>query len=130
MTGMNESTCFWCGNEGHIKTTCLDYQNSLANRMIHLQGADPRMRLGLQGCGRPIVPLLRESGLWQLVWVNRERRKLESGMQQQGRIEEVMEVSLGPETAPAGKLRQLRLEETRNHPQTPFVGALTVGPPN
>ena len=20
MTGMNDSTCFWCGNEGHIKT--------------------------------------------------------------------------------------------------------------
>ena len=35
---------------------------------------------------------------------------------------------MGPETTPAGKLRQLRLEETKTHPQTPFVGALTVGP--
>ena len=34
-----------------------------------------------------------------------------------------------PETTPAGKLRQLRLEETKTHLQTPFVGALTVGPP-
>ena len=50
MTGMNESTYFWCRNEGHIKTWCLDYQNSLANRMIHHQGADPRTRLGPQGC--------------------------------------------------------------------------------
>ena len=128
MTGMNESTCCWCRNEGHIKMRCLDYQNSLANRMIHLQGADPRTRLGLQGCGGPIVLLLKESGLWQQVWVNRERRKQESAMQQQGRIEEVTEVSMGPETALVGKLRQLRLEETKTHPQTPFVGALTVGP--
>ena len=87
------------------------------------------MRSGPQGCGGPIVPLLKESGLWQQVWVNRERRKPESAMQQQGRIEEVMEVSMGPEAAPAGKLRQLRLEETRTHTQTPFVGARTVGPP-
>ena len=129
MTGINESTCFWCGNEGRIKTRCPDYQNSLANRIIHLQGTDPRTRLGLQGCGGPIVPLLKESGLWQQVWVNRERRKPELAMQQQGRIEEVTEVSMGPETAPAGKLRQLRLKETRTHPQTPFVGVLTVGPP-
>ena len=50
-------------------------------------------------------------------------------MQQQEPIEEVTEVSMGQETTPAGKLRQLRLEETRNHPQTPFVGALNVGPP-
>ena len=61
--------------------------------------------------------------------MNRERRKPELAMQQQGRIEEVTEVSMGPETTPAGKLRQLRLEETRTHPQAPFVGALTVGPP-
>ena len=38
-------------------------------------------------------------------------------------------MSMGPETVLAGKLRQLRLKETRNHPQTPFMGALTVGPP-
>ena len=129
ITGLCESTCFWCGNEGHIKTRCPDYLNSLANQMIHLQGADPRTRLGPQGCGGPIVPLPKESGLWQQVWVNRERRKPESAMQQQGRIEEVTEVSMGPEMTPAGKLRQLRLEVTRTHPQTPFVGALTVGPP-
>ena len=129
MTGMNESTCFWCGNEGHIKTRCRDYQNSLANRMLHLQGAVPRTRLGPQGCGGPIVPLPRESGLWQQVWVDRERRKPESAMQQHGGIEEVTEVSMGPETTPVGKLRQLRLKETWTHPQTPFVGALTVGPP-
>ena len=127
MTGMNESTCFWCGNEGHIKTRCPDYQNSLANRMIHLQGADPRTRLGPQGCRGPIVPLPKESGLWQQVWVERERRKPESAMQQHGRIEKVTEVSMGPETTPAGKLRQLRLEQTKTHPQTLFVGALTVG---
>ena len=34
---------------------------------------------------------------------------------------------MGPETTTAGKLRQLRLEETKTHTQTPFVGALTVG---
>ena len=128
MTGMNESTCFWCGNEKHIKTRCPDYQNSLANRMIHLQGADPRTRLGLQGCGGPIVPLPKESGFWQQLWVDREQRKPESAMQQHGRIEEVTGVSMGPETTPVGKLRQLRLEERKTHPQTPFVGALTVGP--
>ena len=128
MMGMNESTCFWCGNEGHIKTRCPDYQNILANRMIHRQGADPRTRLGPQGCGGPIVPLPKESGLWQQVWADRERRKPESAMQQHERIEEVMEVSMGPEKTPASKLRQLRLEETNTNPQTPFVGALTVGP--
>ena len=128
MTRLNESTCVWCGNKGHVKTRCPYYQNSLANRMIHFQGADPRTRLGPQGCRKPIVPLLKESGLWQQVWVNSERRKPESAMQEPGRIEEVTEVSMGPETAPAGKLRQLRLEETKTHPQTPFVGALTVGP--
>ena len=129
MTRMNESTCFWCGNEGHIKTRCPDYQNSLANRMIHLQGTDPRTRLGPQVCGGPIVPLPKESGLWQLVWVIRERRKLESAMQQKGRIEEVTEVSMWPETTPAGKLRKFRLKEKRTDPQALFVGALTVGPP-
>ena len=115
MTGMNESMCFWCENEGHIKTRCPDYQNSLANRTIHFQGAHPRTRLGSEGCGGPIVPLPKESGLWQQVWVDRERRKPESAMQQHGRIEEVPEVSMGPETTPAGKLRQLRLEETKTH---------------
>ena len=129
MTGMNQSTCFCCGNEGHIKTRCPDYQKSLANRMIRLQGADQRTRLVPQGCGGPILPLPKESGLWQQVWVNRERRKPESAMQQQGRIEEVTEVSVGPETTPAGKLRHLRLGETKTHPQTPFVVELTVGPP-
>ena len=129
ITGMSENMCFWCGNEGHIKTRCPDYENSLANRMIHFQEADPRTRLGLQGCGGPIVPLPKESGLWQQVWVNRERRNPESAIQQQGRIEQVTEVSMGPEAAPAGKLRQLRFEETRTYPQTPFVGALTIGPP-
>ena len=128
MTGMNEGTCFWCGNDGHIKTRCLYYQNSLANRMIHFQGADPRTRLGLQGAGGPIVPLPKESGLWQQLWVDRERREPESAMQQHGRIEEVTEVSMGPETTPAGKLRRLRLEEMKTHPQTPFFCALTVGP--
>ena len=99
--------------------------------MIHLQRADPRTGLGLQGCGGPIVPLLKESGLWQQVSVDRERRKSESAIQQHGCIEEVMEVSMGPETTPAAKLRhwQLRLKETKTHPQTPFVGALTIGPP-
>ena len=129
MTGMNESTCSWCGNEGHMKTRCPDYQNTLANRMIHLQGADPRTILGPQGCGGPIVLLPRESGLWQQVWVEKERRKPESAMQQHGGIEEVTEVSMGPETTPAVKLRQLRHQETWTHPQTPFVRALTVGPP-
>ena len=74
------------------------------------------------------MPLPKESGLWQQVSVDRERRKPESAMQQHGRIEEVTEVSMGLETMPAGKLKQLRLEETKMHPQTPFVGALTVGP--
>ena len=129
MTGMNESRCFWCGNEGHIRTWCPDYQNSLANWMIHLQEVDPRTRLGPQKCGGPIVPLPKESGLWQQVWVIRARRKLELAMQQQGRKEEVMAVCMRPETTPASKLRQFRLEESKTHPQTPFLGALTVGPP-
>ena len=60
--------------------------------------------------------------------MDRERRKPESAMQQHRRIEEVTEVRMRPETTLAGKLRQLRLEETKTHPQTPFVGALTVGP--
>ena len=107
---------------------CPDYQNSLGNQMINLQGADPRTRFGPQGCGGHIVPLAKESGLWQQVWVNRERRKAETAMQQQGRIEEVTEVRMGLKTTLAGKLRQLRLEETKTHPKTPFVGALTVGP--
>ena len=75
------------------------------------------------------MPLPKESGLWQQVWVNRERRKPEWAMQQQGRIEEVKEVSMGPEMTPAGMLGQLRLEETKTQPHTLFVGALTVGPP-
>ena len=125
---MNESTCFWCGNEGQLKTRCLDYQNSLANRMTHLQGADPRTSLGPQGCGRPILALPKESGLWQLVLVDREQRKPVSAMQQHGCIKEVTEVSMGLETTPVGKLRELRLEETKTHPQNPFVGALTIGP--
>ena len=107
MTGMNESMCFWCGNEGHIKTRCPDYQNRVANRMIHLQGADSRRRLGPQGAGGPIVPLLNELGLWQQVWVDREQRKPESAMEQHGGIEEVTEVSMGRETRPPGKLWQL-----------------------
>ena len=56
--------------------------------------------------------------------MNRERRKPESVMQQHGRMEEVTEVSMGPETTPSGKLRQLRLEETKTHPWTQFLGAL------
>ena len=72
--------------------------------------------------------LTKESGLWQQVWVNRERRKLESMLQQQGCIEEVTEVSMGLEMMPvAGKLRQLRLKEMKTHTQTPLVGALTIG---
>ena len=67
MTGVNESTCFWSGNEGHIKVRCPDYQNSLANGMIHLQGTYPRTRLEPQGCGGPILPLPKESGLWPQV---------------------------------------------------------------
>ena len=128
MMRMNESTCFWCGKEGHIKVRCPDYQNSLAIWVIYLQGTDLRTRLGLQKCGGPIVPLPKESGLWQQVWVDRERRKPESPMQQQGRIEGVTDGDMGPETTPVGKLRQLILEETKTHTQTPFVGALTVGP--
>ena len=129
MKGINESTYFWWGNEGHIKTRCQDYQNSLANRMIHLQGADPRTRLGQQRAGGPIVRLTKESRLWQHVWVDRERRKPESVMQQHGRIQEVTEVSLGPETMLTGKFLQLRLEGVRTHLQTLFVGALTIRPP-
>ena len=74
------------------------------------------------------MPLPKESGFWQQVWVDRERRKPQSAMQQHERIEEVTEVSMGPETTPAGKSRQFRLEETKTHTQTPFVGAMSVGP--
>ena len=35
---------------------------------------------------------------------------------------------MGLETTPAGKLRMLRLKETKTHPQTPFVGVLTEEP--
>ena len=80
LTGINKSTCFWSCNEEHLKTRSPDYQKSLANRLIHLQGAHPRTRLGPQGCGGPIVPLPKDSGLWQQVWVDRERRKQESAM--------------------------------------------------
>ena len=66
--------------------------------------------------------------MWQQVWLDRERRKPESAMQQHGRIEEVTEVCMGPETKPAGKVRQLRLKVTKTHPQTPFVEELTIGP--
>ena len=61
--------------------------------------------------------------------MDREWRKPESAMEQHGRIEEVMEVSMGPETTPEGRLRQLSLEETKTHPQTPLVEVLTVGSP-
>ena len=126
MTGLNERTCFWCGNEGHIKTRCLDDQNSVVNQIIHLQGADPRTRLGQQGCGGPIVPLPKESRLWQQVWVDRESRKLESTIQQHERIQEVTEVRKGPETTPVGNLRQLRLEETKTDPRNLLVGVTVV----
>ena len=101
MIGMNDSTSFWCGNEGHIKARCPDYQNSLANRMINLPETDPRTRLGLQECGVPIVPLPMESSLWPQVWVDRERRRPESAMQQHGRIEVVTE-EYGPRNEAGG----------------------------
>ena len=39
---------------------------------------------------------------------------------------ELMEMSKGQETKPVGKLMQLRLEETKTHSQTLYVGAVTV----
>ena len=72
------------------------------------------------------MPVPKDSGLWQQVWLDRERRKPESVMQQHGHKEEVIEVSMGPETTPVGRLRQLRLEEMKTHLKTPFVGALTI----
>ena len=106
-----------------------DYQNSLVNRMIHLQAADPRTRLGLQGCGGPIVLLLKDLGFWQQILVDREQRKPEFAIQQHGLIDVVKEVSMDPETTPAGKLRQLRHKETTTHPETPLLRALTLGAP-
>ena len=61
--------------------------------------------------------------------MDREWRKLESAMQKHGHIEEVMDMSMGPEMTPAGKSRLLGLEETKTHPPIPFMGALTVGLP-
>ena len=75
------------------------------------------------------MPLSKDLGLLQQVWVERERMKPESAMQQHGRIEEVKEVCMGLETMPAGKLRPQRLEQNKTHPQTQWVGQLTVGPP-
>lgn len=68
-----------------------------------------------------------DSGLWQLVWVDREQRKPGSVKQQHGRIEEVAEVSMGLETTLAGKLRQLRLDERDTYPQTLFMRVINVG---
>ena len=60
--------------------------------------------------------------------MDRERRKPDSAMQQQRRIEEVTRGDKGLEATPASKLRQLRLKETKTHIQSPFVGVPTVGP--
>ena len=75
------------------------------------------------------MPLSKDWSLSQQVWVDRERRKPESAMQQHGPIEEVTEVSMGLEMALVGKLRQWKLQERKTHPHTQFVGELPIGPP-
>jgi hypothetical protein len=32
---MNPQGCCWCGEEGHLKVRCLDYQNGLAEGVVH-----------------------------------------------------------------------------------------------
>ena len=74
-----------------------------------------------------MIPLPKESRLWQQVWVDMEWRKPEAAVQQHRRIEEVTEGNMWPETTPVGRLRKLTRKETKTYPQTPFVGALTIG---
>jgi hypothetical protein len=86
--GMSLPACHWCGNDGHIKARCPDYQNCLAQQIVHHTNLDTRTRLGPQGSDGTVVPLPEYSGLWQHVWVDRDRRKPKSAMQQPGgRIE-------------------------------------------
>ena len=50
--------CRWCGNLEHIKVRCPDYQNCLAQEIVHYPNQnDTRTRLGPKGSDGPIVPL-------------------------------------------------------------------------
>ena len=70
--------CRWCRNVEHVKVRCPDYQNCLAQEIVHYPNQnDTRTRLGPKGGDGLIVPLPKYSGLWQQTWVDRERRKPE-----------------------------------------------------
>ena len=123
---MNPRGCRWCGEEGHIKLRCPDYQRNLAEGAVHhLDHGDTKTRMGPHGSGRPVVPLPEYSGMWQRAWVERERQRPESQMHQGGRIEDITEQAGGD--GPAGKVRNLTLEEVSPRWETPLVGALTLG---
>jgi hypothetical protein len=125
--GMNPRGCRWCGEEGHIKVRCSDYQKSLAEGVVHyLDHADMKTRMGPHGSGGTVVPLPEYSGVWQRAWVERERQKSESQMHQERHAEEVRQASgqSGVEQS-AGKVRNLTLEEEA--PMVPLIGTLTVG---
>src|SRR5436853_2041524 len=77
------------------------------------------------GSGGAVVPLPEYSGMWQRAWVERERQRPESQMHQGGRIEDITEQAGGD--GPAGKVRNLILEEVSPRWETPLVGALTLG---
>ena len=125
--GMNPRGCRWCGEEGHIKLRCPDYQRNLAEGAVHhLDHGDTKTRMGPHGSGGTIVPLPEHSGMWQRAWVERERQRPESQMHPGGRIEEIPEQAGGE--AGAGKVRNLTLEEASPQWETPLVGALTLGP--
>jgi len=124
--GMNLRGCRWCGEEGHIKLRCPDYQRNLAEGAVHhLDHGDTKTRMGPHGSGGPVVPLPEYSGMWQRAWVERERQRPESQMHQGGRIEDITEQAGGD--GPAGKVRNLTLEEVSPRWETPLVGALTLG---
>ena len=122
--------CRWCGNFEHIKVRCPDYQNCLAQEIVHYPNQnDTRTRLGPKGSDGPIVPLPEYSGLWQQTSVDRERRKPESQMQR-NRIKEVLDHPTPPPPAAdsgSGKVRVLTLEEIPREQVSPMVGALIVG---
>src|SRR5437588_4681924 len=81
--------------------------------------------MGPHGSGGPVVPLPEYSGMWQRAWVERERQRPESQMHQGGRIEDITQQA--GSDRPAGKVRNLTLEEVSPRWDTPLVGALTLG---
>ena len=123
---MNPWEYRWCGEEGDIKLRCPDYQRNLAEGAVHhLDHGDTKTRMGPHGSGGSVVSLPEYSEMWQRAWVERERQWPESRMHQGGRIEDITEQAGGD--GPAGKVRNLILEEISPRWEIPLVGALTLG---